>query len=270
MSGMEHDDGGDGSAPPGYAADAARRREASREWFELADDASRLFVSIARASARSRAAHGGSWSPAAVAVRLLMRTAGTFAAAVLLAERGMAAPARTLVRSIIEDSFVAAALTTRPDEIIKMLRDGAEASRRAQGEFILARKLGPSDLDRARLREAIDRIDRGLGFLRPRRVAEMSAMLPQYLNYMLLSEDSAHPSAASLHRHVLPSADGMGWDYWMEPDEGAEIGATLHRAVLAAIPVAIVVNQLVPDPVNGPALTALAERWQSMPGDGAL
>ena len=262
---MDPDGGIEGLSSPEDADGGSRRRAECAEWFSLADDASSLFARVVRTASRSEAAHGSNWSPPTVAVRLLMRTTGSFAAAVLLAERGLAVPSRTLVRSIIEDSFVAAALTTKLDDIVKMLRDGAEASRRAQGEFILARKLGRSDLDRDRLREAIDRIDRGLGFVRPRKVAEMSSMLPQYLNYMLLSEDSAHPSATSLHKHVRPSADGKGWDYRMEPDEGDEIRATLHRAILAAMPVAIVVNQLVPDPVNGPALTALAERWRSMP-----
>ena len=57
----------------------------------------------------------------AVTVRLLMRSSRLFQSVVLMAERGMVVQARTLARSIVEDSFVAGALTTKPDEVFKML-----------------------------------------------------------------------------------------------------------------------------------------------------
>jgi hypothetical protein len=177
----------------------------------------------------------------------------------------MIVSARTLVRSIIEDSFVAAALTTKPDDVIKMLRDGAEANRRFQGDFILANRLGGSDTDRVKLKEAIDMVDVRPRFLSPKKVADMSSMLPQYLNYMLLSNDSAHPSATSLDKHLQRSGDSTAWEYKMRAGEQHEVCATLHRALLAVLPVAIVANQLMPDATNGPMLAELSERFQTLP-----
>ena len=139
-----------------------------------------------------------------------MRSSGSFQGVILLAERGMVVQARTLVRSVIEDSFVAAALTTEPDKVIQMLKDGHEASRRFQADFILAQGLGPGDMDRETLEEAIDKMDDKARFLNLGKVAGLSSMLPQYLSYMRLSSDAAHPSAASLQKHVAVRDDRVG------------------------------------------------------------
>lgn len=54
-------------------------------------------------------------------------------------------------------------------------------------------------------------------------------MLPRYLNYMRLSEDSAHPSATSLHKHVEVRDDRSGWSYKAGP-----AGQTTSRPPCAA------------------------------------
>jgi hypothetical protein len=65
------------------------------------------------------AAQGMNWSREEVAVRLRLRSSGSFGWVILLAERGMVVQARIPGRSIIEDSCVAAVLTTEPDKIIQ-------------------------------------------------------------------------------------------------------------------------------------------------------
>ncbi len=244
---------------------AAGIRAENDAWFRLAEDTNVVLMRTMTASMDHPAAHGSNWSKEAVAVRLLMRSSGSFQGVILLAKRGMAVQARILVRSIIEDSFVAAALTTEPDKVIQMLKDGDEASRRFQGQFILAQGLGPSDMDRKKLEEAIDKMDDSTRFLNLKKVAGMSSMLPQYLNYMRLSSDAAHPSATSLQKHVAVRDDRAGWSYRLGPAAQDDVEATLHRAVLSVLPVAVVVNQFMPNPVNKAALEALGTRFHALP-----
>ena len=178
--------------------DAIRADNAA--WFDLCEAVNVTLVGVTETAMKDPSARRINWSKEAVAVRLLMRSSGSFQGVVVMAERGMVVPARILVRSIIEDSFVAGALTAKPDEVIRMLRDGAGASRKHQAAFLIAEGLGGgSPQDRQRLEEAIDTMDGKARFFSPRKLAGLSSMLPQYLNYMRLSEDSAHPSATSLH-----------------------------------------------------------------------
>lgn len=245
-------------------------RAENAAWFDLCDDMNAVLMRVAMTAMENPSAQGMNWSKEAVAVRLLMRSSGSFQGVVLMAERGMVVQAHTLVRSIIEDSFVAGALTTKPDDVIKMLRDGAEASRRYQATFIVAEKLGDSPETRQGLEAAIDKIDGKARFLSPRKVASLSTLLPQYLNYMRLSEDSAHLSATSLHKHVEVRDDGSGWSYRMGPARQEEIEATLHRTTLSVLPVGIVVNQLMPDAANNSALESLSERFRTLPAGATI
>ena len=209
-------------------------------------------------------ATGHNWSKEAVAVRLLLRTATSLQGVVLMAERGMVSPARTLVRTIVEDSFCAAALLDRPNEVIRMLRDDHEASRRGQAAFIYEQGLGDDPDMLARLQETIAAMER-----KPRiiwkNMAGLGSLLRQYLNYQRLSDDSLHTSALSLDRHVARRPSGEGWDYRYAPGLPGEIASTLHRAGLAAVPVGIVVTQLIPETMCNPALKELADRFEGMP-----
>lgn len=236
-------------------------RAANRPWFDLAYDVNTALMSVATRA--MEATKGHNWSQEAVAVRLLLRTTQSFQGAILLSERGMVSPARVLVRTIVEDSFCAAALVDKPDEVIQMLRDDAEASRRGQANFISERQLGdPAML--ANLRAAIQSMDKKAR-INWREMAKRGPMLPQYLNYQRLSDGAVHTSAASLDRHTARRLDKQGWAYRMGPGEPGDIAATLHRAVLAAMPVGIIATQIVPDVTGNAALLALGDRFQALP-----
>ncbi len=240
-------------------------RADNEAWFRFAEDTNAALMRVVVTARETPVARGINWSKEAVAVRLLMRSCGSLQGVMLMAKRGMIVQARMLIRAIIEDCFYAGALTTKPDKVIAMMRDGAEASRLAQAKFIVDQQLGDSAEDRKRLEQAMDEMDKQASFLRPRKVAALSPMLPQYLNYMRLSEDSAHTSASSLNKHVDSNADGSGWGYKIGPAQQGEIESTLHRAMLAVLPVGVVVNQFMPDPVNNAALKALGNRLQALP-----
>ncbi len=236
-------------------------RAANRAWFDLAYDVNTALTAVATRA--MDLARGHNWSQEAVAVRLLLRTTQSFQGAILLSERGMVSPARTLVRTIVEDSFCAAALVDKPGEVIQMLRDDSEASRRGQANFISEQQLGdPAML--ANLQAAIQAMDKKAR-INWREMAKRGPMLPQYLNYQRLSDGAVHTSAASLDRHIARRPDRQGWAYKMGPGEPGDIAATLHRAVLAAMPVGIVVTQVVPDATGNAALLALGDRFQALP-----
>jgi hypothetical protein len=237
-------------------------RAANPAWFELAHAMNGVLV--ATATRAMDATKGHNWSQEAVAVRLLLRTLESFQAVILLSERGMVSPARALVRTIVEDSFCAAALLDEPEKVIKMLRDDSDASRRGQAMFISEQQLGNEPAMLAKLEAAIQAMDK-----KPRinwkDMAKLTSMLPQYLNYQRLSDGALHTSAASLDLHIARRPDRQGWAYRVGPGEPGDIAATLHRAVLAAMPVGIVVTQIVPDATGNAALAELGDRFQALP-----
>jgi hypothetical protein len=251
----------------GFLSREARRgrhgvRGANSAWFTLAHDLNAVMV--AAASAAASAVNGHNWTRQAVAVRLLLRTTTTFQAVVLLSERGMVAPSRALVRTIVEDSLCAAALESKPDDVIRMLKEDWEHSRRGQAKFISEQQLGDDPVALANLQTAAGTMDK-----KPRinwkELACLTSMLPQYLNYLRLSDGAVHTSASSLERHVVRHPEREGWAFGLDVGEPADVAATLHRAVLGAMPVAIVVTQIIPDPGSNVALATLGERFQRLP-----
>jgi len=170
---------------------------------------------------------------------------------------------------IVEDSFCAAALLEKPDEVIRMLRDDAEHSRRKQAAFISEHNLGDDPEVLAELRLTIEamakkqRIDW-------RNMAKISTIWPQYLNYQRLSDGAVHTSATSLDRHIARNTDSDGWTYRIGPAEQGDIDATLHRAILATIPVALVVTQVVPNSETKLELADLSSRFLQLPNGNTV
>lgn len=256
-------------AEAGFLSQDTHTREAIRgencDWFQLANDVNAVLMRIIMAAADKHTASGSNWSKEAVALRLLMRSACSFQGAILLAERGMVAQARMIVRSIVEDSFFAAALLEKPDDVVQMLRADAEASRRSQAKFIVEHKLGTSPAALERLESAIAEMDAKARFVQYKEMAKLSSMLPQYLNYQRLSDDAVHTSATSLHKHVAVHSSGSGWSYRLGAAAKDDITATLHRAVLSVLPIGVVVTQLFSDTKNNADLAALSERFSTLP-----
>jgi hypothetical protein len=120
-------------------------RAENAAWFQLAEDVNIVLMRVITSA--MGAAKGTNWSRETIAVRILMRSSGSFQGVMLLAERGMIAQSRMLVRSIIEDSFHAAALIDNPDNVIKMLKEDSEASRLRQAKFLVSQRLGNSAKD---------------------------------------------------------------------------------------------------------------------------
>ncbi len=183
---------------------------------------------------------------------------------VLLSERAMVAPARALVRTVVEDSLCAAALESKPDDVIRMLKEDWEHSRRGQAKFASDHHLGDDPAALADLQDAVATMAR-----KPRinwkEMAGLSSMLPQYLNYLLLSDGAVHTSASSLERHLARHPQREGWAFSRDVGEPDDVATTLHRLMLAAMPVGIAVTLIIPDPGSNAALVALAKRFRDLP-----
>lgn len=234
-------------------------RTGSEAFFNLADDLNFLMMQTARAATNTTQGHN--WTKETVAVRLLLRTIEAFQSVILLSERGIVSPARTLVRTIVENSLCAAALLEKPDEIIKLLREDAEASRRRQAIFINDHQLGDSPETKKKIREAIQTMERKPG-IKWNTVAQMSAINLQYLNYLHLSDSAVHTSATSLDRYIARSPEGDGWSYRFGPGLPEDIAKNLHGAMLAAVPVMIVVTKIMGDNISNSAIASLTERFR--------
>ncbi|WP_247538951.1 DUF5677 domain-containing protein [Ralstonia pseudosolanacearum] len=243
------------------AADPNVPADAADAWFALAHDTHATLAGAAQAA--SAPAPGlALWSPQAVAVRLLMRTCGNLEAVVVLTRQGLVAEARTLARSLVENSFAVAALVEQPEGYVEQLKADSERSRRNQGDFIL-KHLPNSGGDRGRLRQVIDSITKSLKLINQKELALNGAFADQYLVYQRLSDDAAHVSARSLERHVTRA--GGGWSYRCEPGTPAENASTLYYAVLAALGVGIGISQFLGAAACNARLADLSERFAQMP-----
>ncbi len=246
----------------GITNGTARLRAENADWFKLAEDTNAAFMRTAGAA--TSAVKTTSMTPEAVAVRVLLRSCGTLQGVILLTERGMVAEGRTLARSLIENAFCIAALHDNPAAFKKMLREDSEASRHQQGKFIIAQDLIASGATRDKLQAAIDAIDKA-DIMSPKKVAALGPLTKLYLTYQRLSDDAAHASAKSLHRHVLTDAARSGWRYkWGAGDQG-ENAATLYHTILAALSIGVAITQMLKDTNGNAAFADLANRFQSMP-----
>ncbi len=237
-------------------------RAENADWFKIAEDVNAALMRAAKVATGT--AKPRSMSPEGVAMRLLFRSCGTFQGVILLTERGMVAEGRTLARSLIENAFCIAALTDNSDTFIKMFKEDSEASRHRQRKFIDANNLIAAGAKRDQLKAAIDAIDK-IETMSPKKVAELGPMVKLYLAYQRLSDDSAHPSARALERHVRANADRSGWNCkWCIGDQG-ETAATLNHTILAALAIGVGVTQLLKDMNGNAEFGDLSERFQAMP-----
>lgn len=236
-------------------------RKQSEELFKLAEDTSAAFISLGNVATKK--AHGISvWSRESVSTRTLMRALGLLQGVIVLTERGMVVESRTLARGVFECSFAIAALCKNPDSFIDLLKKDSEASRKRQASFIHDQKIGEGSYDPERLKEVIDGFEKGLRTLNFKEIAASTPISGLYLEYQRLSDDSAHLTARSLHK--LFKLDGKRVvGYRAGPGEVEENTATLHKVVMAALPVGAGVASIFGDEPHYAAFDQLGERFKA-------
>jgi len=254
----------EGFLSAGITNGSASVRAENSDWFKLAEDTNAALMRTAIAA--TSGVKTASMAPEAVAVRVLLRSCGTFQGVILLTERGMVAEGRTLARSLTENAFCVVALLVDPAAFIKMLKADSDASRRNQGKFVLAEQLIAAGAKRDKLQATIDAIDKKAGIMSPKKVAAIGPLFRQYLFYQRLSDDAAHPSSKSLHRYMVTVESRSGWrGYKSGAGDQGENAATLHSAILAALPIGVGITEMLKDKDGNAEFAALADRFEAMP-----
>ena len=238
-------------------------RSSNQELFHLAEDTNLALMQLAH-TATQKAVGVLNWSKESLAARILLRSCGLLQGVILLTERGMVVEGRTLTRSLLECSFCVAALLKEPDAFIDLLKRDSQASRRRQGKFIIDFSLGAGTFDKEKLKSSIDEIDKTFKNMDLKSVAALSPMIDLYLEYQRLSDESAHLSARSLQRHLV-TEDKKIIAYQSGPGNPEENAATLHRAVMASLPVGIAVCDLFQNLAGNTVFEKLAERFVLVP-----
>ncbi|NQE64542.1 DUF5677 domain-containing protein [Caulobacter sp. RHG1] len=227
-------------------------RAANADWFAFADKLNdRLqIIAIDGSEQITGAKRGGSQSPETVATMLMWRCLGNYQGMVLMAERGMNAEAGILARSLLEACFQLAAMTADTPEALDLIWFDAAKSRRGLYKFILEMdnvdpiqrtaieaKLAElnaridKQLAERAIRLALDPTGRRLPDTGVKTFADKGPLNTQYLHYKHLSDEAAHPSLSSMHKHLNIAPDGKSWsNFLIGPNEDGGIKQTLARA----------------------------------------
>lgn len=249
----------------GFVSDIAAElprfvRDRSSAAFALTDDLSEALLQIALRGAKTT--QSSSMSPNALCVSLLFRSVSSLQAAILVIERGMIAEARLLTRSLIENAFCLAAIHANPEEFQRKLRLDDGGARRSILKLALesGALIDKPDVE-LRIRDALDQISADARVFSVKALAEMGALSRQYIFYRLLSNDSAHPSATSLLRHLEYDRQSGSWSaFKFGPGSADEVGDTLRLMVINGLAVGIAFTDFVQDFDGNARLAELSER----------
>ncbi|MES3708736.1 hypothetical protein QC590_10880 [Pseudomonas putida] len=214
--------------------------QANNELFLLTKDVNHLIMAIAQEAVNT--VHTSSMSEEAVLVRLLMRAAGFYQGALLMAERGMFVECRAMARSVIEVSLAVSAMDGDKDTFIQMIRDDHMKSRRNRYQTLLAQSTEPKV--RKALHAAIGQLEKSLNIISPKALAALGPLEASYFVYQVLSDNAAHVSASSLDHYIAPHEDRKYWEYKVGAGAPEEVAASLYYCLYGAIPVAVGVADL--------------------------
>ena len=208
--------------PEAMAGVVERIRSQHAPWFNLADRAHGIAV---RALPMIRPPVED--NQRLVAAALYGRTLTSFESAYLLAERGLSADARSLVRALVESTIVLCALAVDPPSVLDQLLCRELVNRRKllnawleDPEAIAAM----SEEKKTMFRESLAEVRRMRPDLKDdpidvRRLAGTCGLLSMYNTaYRMLSSDSAHASLQSLEHHIKAnSSEILGLKYGPDP-----------------------------------------------------
>ncbi len=237
-------------------------RTESAEIFALADDANLALQAACVAGMLRPSKH--SFSPETFATRLALRSCGNFQGAILMAERGMVTESLTLTRSLIENSFCIAGLLKDPEEFIEILKSDAQAAYRLQAKFVVDHLLENDPSTRAKVQVALDGMEKKHATISPKRNALGGPLRRQYLVYQKLSNEAAHPSIASLNRHLAIHVDEGVCDYRWGLLSAEEIRFSVYQATLAAIQIGVGFTEMIGATEQNEAFSPLLDRFREI------
>jgi hypothetical protein len=225
----------EGYLSPDIAAWISKHRADNADWFALAGDLNRIAqCQLARLKVRDDD------HQSLVVALCFMRSLSLFQGSIIMAERGMMAEARTLMRGCLETVFLMGAAQKQPDIGELLIQDDAHR-REKIAKKILSNHEVLTEEDRAleaTLTEfVVMRENSGLKGtpLAIRAVAKMGGLEAVYdTYYAALSNDSAHPSLTSLRRHLSPDDNAPGFR-WGPDVPASDVGVAVSYACTACI-----------------------------------
>jgi len=200
-------------------------------WFDFADRVNWVGQRIMN-SAETACIGGTTHDPICLATRLLIRSLSGFQGAVILAERGMAVEALTLVRGLYENALWISYLRVDPAAAVADLLLDELRSQRGRDKALLAqfeRDMCPDPELKAKLEARVDEASRELKGKAKLGIEELAAKGDAedfYMFYKQLASDSAHPSFHSLSKHLLMNDDGT-WSGHVTGPDGEGMGQAL-------------------------------------------
>ncbi len=236
-------------------------RAENSEWFDLSAVANEAIQAITMRAVETN--HGHSAERGTIATFLLFRLTSAFQGAVLMMERGMIVEARTLIRSMVEDSICLGALCTNPDTFIPMLKSDGAAAKKAQAKLILTLEHTKASEHRAAIQAIADCADKERQ-LSWKEVAMLSPLAELYLLYRVLSNDSAHPSPTSLARYMAMNEASDGFVYLAGPASEDELRETFSDLFLALTSGGIAYTEMAIDTEGNAAMADLSECFRAI------
>jgi len=220
----------------GFLSEAIERsipalRALHEQWFEFAERVNRVGQRIANSAEKTcvgRTTH----DPVSLATRLLLRSLSAFQGAVILAERGMAVEALTLVRGLYENALWISYLRADPAAAVADLLVDELRSQRGRDRALLAqftRAACPDPELKLKLEQRVDAATRQLKGKAKLGIEDLAAKGDAedfYMFYKQLASGSAHPSFHSLSKHLLMNDDGT-WSGHVTGPDGESMGQAL-------------------------------------------
>jgi len=213
--------------------------------------------------------HKGAADPTALIIALLARSISNLKGVIVLARAGFVVEARTCVRCLFENLFIAGGLVTRGSDFVQEMFQDELNSRKLRGSIVLQWPVSDKEFEE-RLRAHIEQMKRAYPktrFLAPKRASDSSPLAANYLFYSQLSSDSAHPSFSALSRYFRFTENGeelRGID--ISPKiKNDELADTVNLACHAFIGVLVAVNQILGDPCNE-RINPLVAEYRSLAG----
>lgn len=204
---------------------------------------------------------------------LYARAVSMFQGAILLAERGMAAESRSLVRGCAETA-IALGCTRRDKSFPQKLDDDHDKYRVAMANDLLNLPKGDTNISqeqRADLRRLVSEISAQYQPPRPQRInwataSSTAAMTDLYLTvYRQTSSDASHVSLKSLDRHLVSDVNGTLVGFQFSPSFGETID-TLSASIAAILHATEAKLLGLEDSVAIEALLALVREWNALVG----
>jgi hypothetical protein len=241
-------------------------RFANAAWFQLADDTSECLSAIAVKHMETQRGRIGDKN--ILATLMLLRSLGLLQGTIMMLERGMVIEARTLMRSLLETSFLLGAIHDNAEAFSKQFIEDANAAQKAQAG--LAVKYGSLDQNSPQYKATMATIDRLTGkfsALQVGEIAQNGPLKPSYLLYRVMSNDSAHTSLTSILHHFNFEAAKKGEGSFMYGPEGPDsVAANLDNLVLIATGIGVGFTNITGDGEGNREVAVLCDRFGKLSG----